>query len=114
RRNSLARALTFGVDAISSLRNALRRFLYSLRQVSGGTSFMADAFLCLVAFAQFFRLPTGGCSSQCSLTGHLNSGVDGFLETVRVVGRALVSIAEVHAIIARAHLTQGEPEMACD
>jgi hypothetical protein len=52
--------------------------------------------------------------SQSSLTGHLNRGIDGVLETVRVVGRILVSIAEVHPIVARAHLAQGEPEMARD
>src|SRR5215471_10115997 len=54
------------------------------------------------------------CSSQSSLTGHLNRGVDGVFETVRVVRRHLVSIAEVHAIVARAHLAQGEPEMSRD
>src|SRR6516164_5067950 len=31
-----------------------------------------------------------------SLTSHLNRGVDGVFEVVRVVGRGLVSIAEVH------------------
>src|SRR5262249_1690356 len=40
--------------------------------------------------------------------------VDGVFEAVRVVGRGLVSIAEVHAKVARAHLAQSEPEMACD
>src|SRR5262249_4763693 len=55
-----------------------------------------------------------GCSSRRSLTGHLNSGVDGVFEAVRVVGRGLVSIAEVHAKVARAHLAQSEPEMARD
>jgi hypothetical protein len=54
------------------------------------------------------------CSSRRSLTGHLNCGVDGVFETIRVVGRGLVSIAEVHAIVARAHLAQSEPEMARD
>jgi len=54
------------------------------------------------------------CSSQSSLTGHLNRCVDGVFETVRVVGGGLVSIAEVYAIGARAHLAQGEPEMARD
>jgi hypothetical protein len=33
---------------------------------------------------------------------------------VRVVGRGFVSIAEVHAIGARAHLAQSDPEMARD
>src|SRR6516164_5437965 len=33
---------------------------------------------------------------------------------VRVVGRGFVSIAEVHAIVARAHLAQSDPEMARD
>jgi hypothetical protein len=53
------------------------------------------------------------CTVQCShrsFTGHLNRGIDGIF--VRAVSRALVSIAEVHAIVARAHLAQGEPEMA--
>jgi hypothetical protein len=54
------------------------------------------------------------CSSQRSLTGHLNRGINGVIEIVRVVGRGLVSIAEVHAIGARAHLAQSEPEMTCD
>ena len=52
--------------------------------------------------------------SQSSLTRHLNRGVDGVFETVRVVGRDLVSIAEVHAKLARAHLAQSEPEMSRD
>jgi hypothetical protein len=51
---------------------------------------------------------------QGSLTGHLNRAVDRVFEAVRVVGRGLVSIAEVHAIIAGAHLAQSEPEMARD
>src|SRR5262249_29256880 len=51
-------------------------------------------------------------SSQRSPTRHLKRGIDGVFEIVRVVGRGLVSIAEVHAIISRAHLAQSEPEMA--
>src|SRR5438094_3830614 len=54
------------------------------------------------------------CSSQSSLTGHLNRCFDGVFEAVCVVARCLVSIAEVHAIVARAHLAQGEPGMARD
>jgi Arabinose-binding domain of AraC transcription regulator, N-term len=49
---------------------------------------------------------------QSSPTGHLNRGMDGVFEIVPVVSRGLVSIAEVHAIVARAHLAQSEPEMA--
>jgi hypothetical protein len=41
-----------------------------------------------------------------SLTGHLNRGIDGVYEIVGVVGRGLVSVAEVHAIVARAHRAQ--------
>src|SRR5262249_9619646 len=52
--------------------------------------------------------------SQCSLTGHLNRGIDGVFELVCVVRRGLISIAEVHAIVARAKLAQSEPEMARD
>jgi hypothetical protein len=55
-----------------------------------------------------------GCSSQFSLTGHRNRGINGVIEIVPVVGRGLVSIAKVHAIIARAHHAQSEPEMARD
>jgi hypothetical protein len=51
---------------------------------------------------------------QSSLTGHLNRGVNGVFEIVRVVGRGLVSIAKVHAIVARAYLAQSEPEVACN
>src|SRR6516164_2899338 len=51
-------------------------------------------------------------SSQRSPTGHLNCGIDGVFEIARVVGRGLVSIAEVHAIVAGAKLAQGKPEMA--
>jgi hypothetical protein len=47
-------------------------------------------------------------------TGHLNRGFDRIFEIVRVLSRRLVSIAEVHAIRARAHLAQSEPEMARD
>ena len=55
-------------------------------------------------------------SVWCSLspTGHPNRGIDRVFETVSVVGRGLVSIAEVHAIIARAHLAKSEPEMTSD
>ena len=53
-------------------------------------------------------------SSQRSPTGHLNRGIDGVFEIVRIVGRGLVSIAEVHAIVAGAQLAQSEPEMARD
>src|SRR5262249_28874440 len=60
------------------------------------------------------RLVTPGCSSQRSPTGHLNRGIDGVFEIVRVIGRGLVSIAEVHAIVAGAQLAQGKPEMARD
>src|SRR5262249_51359770 len=51
-------------------------------------------------------------SSQRSFTRHLNRGVDGVFEVVRVVGRGLVPIAEVHAIVTGAQLAQGKPEMA--
>src|SRR5262249_15367138 len=50
--------------------------------------------------------------NACSLTGHLNRSIDGVFEIVRVIGRRLVSIAEVHAVVAGAHLAQSEPEMA--
>src|SRR5262249_10424488 len=46
--------------------------------------------------------------------GHLNRGIYGVFEIVRVVGRGFVSIAEVHAIVAGAKLAQSEPEMAGD
>ena len=52
--------------------------------------------------------------SQLSLTDHLNRGIDGVFEIVRVVSRGLIPIAEVHAIIARAHFAQREAEMARD
>jgi hypothetical protein len=52
--------------------------------------------------------------TQRSLTGHLNRGVDGVFEIVRVVGRDIVSIAEADAIVAGAQLAQSEPEMARD
>src|SRR5262249_21640771 len=53
-------------------------------------------------------------SSQRSLTGHLDRGFDGVFEIIRVVGCGLISIAEVHAVFARANLSQSEPEMARD
>jgi hypothetical protein len=49
---------------------------------------------------------------QPSLMGHLNRSIDGVFEIVRVVGRSFVSIAEVHAIFARAQQAQREPEVA--
>src|SRR5262249_2679732 len=49
-----------------------------------------------------------------SPTRHLNRRLDGIFEIVRVVGRGLVSIAKVHAIVAGAHHAQSEPEMARD
>src|SRR5262249_53966792 len=49
---------------------------------------------------------------EFSLMGHLNRGIDGVFEIVRVEGRGFVSIAEVHPIVAGAHLAQSEPEMA--
>jgi hypothetical protein len=62
------------------------------------------------------RLKCRSCQDRVfrSLAGHHNRGIDGVFEIVRVVGRALVSIAEVHAIIARAHLAKSEPEMTSD
>src|SRR5215469_2342045 len=48
------------------------------------------------------------------MTSHLNRSIDSVFEVVRVARPGLVSIAEVHAIIARAHLAQSEPEMARD
>ena len=47
-------------------------------------------------------------------TGDLNCGFHGVFQIVRVVSRHFVSIAEVHAIGARAHLAQSEPEMTRD
>ena len=44
------------------------------------------------------------CSSQLSLTGHLNRGSHGIFKIVRVVSCGFVSIAEVHAKVARPHL----------
>jgi hypothetical protein len=75
--------------------------------VSGGLAitFSGDARL---------RPNSGRLSSQRALAGHLNRGIDGVFEFVRVVGGRFVSIAEVHAVVARAHPTQSEPEMACD
>jgi hypothetical protein len=49
-----------------------------------------------------------------ALTGHLNYSIDGIFEIVRVVGCGLVSIAEVHAKVAKAHRAQSETEMARD
>jgi hypothetical protein len=49
-----------------------------------------------------------------SLTDHLDRGIDGVFEIVRVVGRSLVSIRGAHAIGARAHSAQSEPKMARD
>src|SRR5262249_22770031 len=53
-------------------------------------------------------------SSQRSLTGDLNRGIDGVFEALRVVGRGLVSVTAAHAKVAGAHLAQGEPEMSRD
>jgi hypothetical protein len=53
-------------------------------------------------------------SLQLALTSHRDGGVNGVFEIDRVVGRGLVSIAEVHAIFAGAQQAQGEPEMARD
>src|SRR6516162_2920112 len=50
-----------------------------------------------------------GCSPQCSLTGHRNHGINGVFELVCVVGRGLVSIAEIHAIVAGAQLARVSP-----
>ena len=55
-----------------------------------------------------------GAAQQCSLTRHVNCSIDGVFQVVRVVGRGLASIAEVHAIVAGTHLAQSEPEMARD
>jgi hypothetical protein len=69
-----------------------------------------DLLLC----AKYLFFAARRSSSQRSLTGHLDRGFDGIFKIVRVVGRGLVSFAEVHAIIARAHAAQSEPEMARD
>ena len=44
----------------------------------------------------------------------LNGGIHGVFELVRVVGRALVPIAEVHTILARTQPAQSKSEMARD
>jgi len=49
-----------------------------------------------------------------ALTSHRDGGVNGVFEIDRVAGRALVPIAGAHAIVAGAHLAQGEPEMSRD
>jgi hypothetical protein len=54
------------------------------------------------------------CMVQLSPTGHPNRGIDRVFETVSVVGRGLVSIAEVHAIVARAYLAQSQPKVPRD
>ena len=54
------------------------------------------------------------CMVQPLASGHPNRGIDRVFETISVVGRGLVSIAEVHAIVARAHLAKSEPEMTSD
>ncbi len=59
-------------------------------------------------------LPGSPASSQRSLTGDLNRGIDGVFEILRVVGHGLVSVAAAHAKVAGAHLAQGEPEMSGD
>ena len=46
--------------------------------------------------------------------GPSHHGINGVFEFVCVVGRGLVSIAEVHAIVAEAKLAQSEPEVARD
>ena len=53
-------------------------------------------------------------NSQLSVTSHFNRSVERIFEVVSVIGRNLVSIAEVHAIVAEAKLAQSEPEMARD
>ena len=52
--------------------------------------------------------------SQLALTSHRDGGVNGVFEIDRVAGRALVPIAEVHAIFAGAQQAQGEPKMSRD
>jgi hypothetical protein len=44
--------------------------------------------------------------------GHHNHGINGRLRACLCSRRGLVSIAEVHAIVAGAQLAQSEPEMA--
>ena len=61
------------------------------------------------------RLPgDAGFASRRALSGHLDRGSDSVLETVRVVGRGLGSIAKVYAIVAGAHLAERDVEMARD
>jgi len=63
--------------------------------------------------ADAFRNRFGGeCVTYASDMRHLNRSIDGVFEIVRVVGRGFVSIAEVHAIFARAQQAQREPEVA--
>jgi hypothetical protein len=56
--------------------------------------------------------PRHGGGLQRSLMGHLKRSIDGVFEIVRAVRRSFVSIAEVHAIFARAQQAQREPEVA--
>ena len=71
---------------------------------------MPDLFIC----AKDLFVAARRSSSQRSPTSHLNRRIDGIFEVVRVIGRSLISIAEVHAIVAGAQQAQGEPEVARD
>src|SRR5262249_46275480 len=81
-----------------------------LSRLSVALPLLRDLLLC----AKHLFAAARRSSSQCSFTGLLNHSIDGIFEIIRVVGRHLVSIAEVHAIVARAHLAQGQPEMSRD
>ena len=61
-----------------------------------------------------FRYYSARCGSRNSRLRAISTAVDGIFEIVRVVSRSLIPIAEVHAIITRAHFAQREAEMARD
>jgi hypothetical protein len=95
----------------------VRRYLLGRRTgttvrftVVGATS--SNPYAPLPFLREIFLFPPLSVPEAVLAMGHLNRSIDGVFEIVRVVGRSFVSIAEVHAIFARAQQAQREPEVA--
>jgi hypothetical protein len=85
-----------GESPLQSRWSALTRFLddgcFSLSRTACAAAF----------FREIFLFPPFSVPEAVLAMGHLNRGIDGVFEIVRVVGRSFVSVAEVHAIFASA------------
>ena len=82
--------------------------------MTGDSAYRARAigYAPLPLLREIFLFPRLSVPEAVLAMGHLNRSIDAVFEIVRVVGRSFVSVAEVHAIFARAQQAQREAEVA--